>query len=75
MSIIATPLGFTSTELARAGEEIMAVAVRAYPESAEGFVLGIVIGRLIAEGLTPDEIHGLVEHTLAAQSTVPEASA
>lgn len=64
MSVVATPLGLTTTEAAEAGAEMMAIAARIHPDSPEGFTLGIVIGRLLSAGLDANDIRELVEVTL-----------
>jgi len=64
----ATPYGLTDATAVAAGAEMLAVAARAYPSSPEGFALGIVVGRLLREGLDASDIHGLVDNIVGART-------
>lgn len=63
---IATPYGLTTPDAVAAGAEMLAVAARAYPASPEGFALGVIVGKLAREGLTTEQIGGLVEQIVGS---------
>lgn len=58
--VFATPYGPTSADSVALGAEILSLARQGYPPSPEGFLLGLVVGRLLAAGLSENDIHGIV---------------
>lgn len=63
---LTTPFGPVSGETVDVASQIIELARRVYEQSPEGFLLGLVVGRLLASGLSEDDIHGIVTASVHA---------
>lgn len=58
------PFNLVSADAQRHVDQMLELAAQAFPPSPESFTLGVAVGRFVAAGLDPADIHTLVDNAL-----------